>query len=100
MFCRYHDEPLSFYCTETKEILCSCCLFDKGILSKNYRGSKLRGQGLLPLKASIDLVKTELREIMTELVELSSSLEQNIRICVRSMDNIKQHDSKVCDEIQ
>lgn len=97
MFCRYHDEPLSFYNKDTKDILCSICLFEKGALAKS---SKIKDQGLLPLKASIELVRLELKEIVTNLAEVTNKLEESIKICRRSGESIRQHEARVCNQIQ
>lgn len=100
LFCQKHEEPLAFYHSQFKLLMCATCLYNSNIKGQHSIYSSMRGTpGVLPLKNAVEHMKTELKKDYADLTNYSSRVESSLRACRHSKSIIEGNGQSLLNEV-
>lgn len=100
LFCQKHEEPLAFYHSQFRQLMCATCLYNSNMKHQQSLYSSMRGSpGVLPLRNAVDQMKSELKKDYAEMTAISAKIEASLRSCRHSKGIIETNFQSVLDEV-
>jgi hypothetical protein len=100
LFCQKHEEPLAFYHSQYKQLMCATCLYNSNFKGQQSIYSSIRGSpGVLPLRNALEQMKTELKKDYGEMTNISAKVESTLRSCRHSKGIIEGNIQSILEEV-
>jgi len=75
LFCQKHEEPLAFYHSQFKQLMCATCLYNSNMKVQQSMYNSMRGSpGVMPLRHAVDQMKTELKKDYADMAGASARI--------------------------